>query len=142
MSSLKLAKSYLRQASARLKDARDALTSRNFPYAVRLSQECAELSLKASLRVVGIDYPKVHDVSPGLEKVRDRFPVWFSSELDFLKETSVLLAAKRGPSLYGGETEMLGPDEVMGREDAADALRRAERTYELCRRLAESKPLK
>lgn len=60
---LKIAKSYLHQAEARLNDAKDALLEANYPYAVRLSQECVELSLKASLKIVGIEYPKVHDVS-------------------------------------------------------------------------------
>jgi len=55
---LKIAKSYLKQAEASLKDARDALSEDNYPYAVRLSQECVELSLKAALKAVGIDYPK------------------------------------------------------------------------------------
>ena len=48
LSLLRVAKAYLRQAGARLKDARDALLEGNYPYAVRLSQECVELSLKGS----------------------------------------------------------------------------------------------
>jgi len=76
---LKIAKSYLRQAEARLEDAGDALSEGNYPYAVRLSQECVELSLKATLKAVGIDYPKVHDVSDVLEVVSERFPEWLSS---------------------------------------------------------------
>jgi len=75
---LRIARSYLRQAEARLEDARDALSEGNYPYAVRLSQECVELSLKAALKAVGIDYPKVHDVSDVLEVVSERFPEWFS----------------------------------------------------------------
>jgi len=71
---LKIAKSYLRQTEARLEDARDALSKGNYPYAVRLSQECVELSLKAALKAVGIDYPKVHDVSDVLEVAARDFP--------------------------------------------------------------------
>jgi HEPN domain-containing protein len=41
---------------------RDALVEGNYPYTVRLSQECVELSLKAVLKAVGIEYPKIHDV--------------------------------------------------------------------------------
>lgn len=62
MKLLKIAKSYLRQAEARLRDAIDAFSESNYPYAVRLSQECVELSLKAVLKAVGIEYPKIHDV--------------------------------------------------------------------------------
>jgi HEPN domain-containing protein len=41
---IKIAGSYMRQAKARLKDAEEALPDKNYPYAVRLSQECLELS--------------------------------------------------------------------------------------------------
>ncbi|MEM1906186.1 MAG: HEPN domain-containing protein, partial [Nitrososphaerota archaeon] len=92
---LKIAKSYLRQAEARLKDAKDALAEGNYPYAVRLSQECVELSLKAVLKAVGIDYPKVHDVSDILLDIKERFPEWFKAEIEFLRESSKILAKKR-----------------------------------------------
>jgi HEPN domain-containing protein len=36
---IKVALAYLRQAKARLKDAKDAVEEKNYPYAVRLSQE-------------------------------------------------------------------------------------------------------
>ena len=84
MELLKIAKAYLRQAEARLKDAKEALADGNYPYAVRLSQECVEMSLKAVLKAVGIEYPKVHDVSDVLVDVEDRFPDWFRAELQFL----------------------------------------------------------
>lgn len=65
-----MAKAYLRQAESRLEDAEDAFDDRNYPYCLRLSQECVELSLKASLRLVGIEYPKIHDVSEVLLSAR------------------------------------------------------------------------
>ena len=46
LSSLRIAKSYLRQAEAKLEDAEDALLEGNYPYTVTLSQECIELSLR------------------------------------------------------------------------------------------------
>jgi len=133
--SLRVAKSYLRQAKARLDDARDALREGNHPYAVRLSQECVELSLKAVLRAVGIEYPKVHDVSDIFPAIRDRFPDWFKTEIGFLSESSKLLFKKREPSLYGDEGALLPPNEVMSEGDAEDATNRAERTYNLCEKL-------
>ena len=96
MQLLRIARSYLRQAEARLEDAKDALSEGNYPYAVRLSQECVELSLKAALRAVGIDYPKVHDVSDVLADVSERFPEWFRAKIDFLCESSKILAKKEG----------------------------------------------
>ena len=107
----------------------------NHPYAVRLSQECVELSLKAVLKTIGIEYPKVHDVSDIFPEIRDRLPDWFKAEIDFLQESSKLLFKKREPSLYGEEEILLSPNEVMNRSDAEDATRRAEKTYQLCEKL-------
>jgi HEPN domain-containing protein len=135
---LKVARAYLRQAEARLKDAREALQEGNYPYAVRLSQECVEMSLKAVLKAVGIEYPKIHDVSEILVDVRDRFPEWFKAELEFLRESSKTLTKKREISLYGGEEAFLSPEEVISRRDAEDATQRAGKTHELCKRLIDS----
>ena len=140
MQLLRIARSYLRQAEARLEDAKDALSEGNYPYAVRLSQECVELSLKAALRAVGIDYPKVHevhDVSDVLADVSERFPEWFRAEMDFLCESSKILAKKREISLYEGEEAFLAPEDVISREDADDAVERAIRVYSLCRKFID-----
>jgi HEPN domain-containing protein len=125
----------LRQAKARLDDAIDALQEGNHPYAVRLSQECVELSLKAVLKAVGIEYPKVHEVSDVFLEIRDRFPDWFGSEIKFLTESSKLLFKKREPSLYGDEEDLLPPNEVMNENDAEDATNRAQKVHGLCEKL-------
>jgi len=130
-----LARSYLRHAEARLRDAREALAEGLYPYALRLSQECVELSLKAALRIVGIEYPKRHDVSDVLVMVRERFPEWFRDEIDFLADASRRLAEKREVSMYGDEALMLSPDEVVSREEARVAVESAEKTYHLCKRM-------
>lgn len=143
MQLLKIAKSYLRQATARLEDAQKACSGGNYPYAVRLSQECVELSLKAVLKAVGIEYPKVHDVSDVLLEVKERFPNWFRAEIEYLCESSRILFRKREPSLYGGEEAFLSPDEVINSNDAEDATKRAEKTCKLCEKLLtqlETKP--
>ena len=137
MQLLRIARSYLRQAEARLEDAKDALSEGNYPYAVRLSQECVELSLKAALKAVGIDYPKVHDVSDVLEVVSERFPEWFRAEIDFLCESSKILAKKREISLYGGEEAFLAAEDVISKDDAGDAVRRAIKTYGLCKKFID-----
>ncbi|GBC71983.1 hypothetical protein HRbin02_01772 [Candidatus Calditenuaceae archaeon HR02] len=132
---LKLARAYLRQADDRLADAARALEKGNHPYALRLSQESVELSLKASLRIIGIEYPKIHDVSDLLLAYRERFPGWFREKIDFLAETSRRLSSKRELSFYGGEEALLTPEELISREDAIDALERASKTLELVKRL-------
>jgi len=132
---LKVAHAYLRQAKARLEDAVEAVPEANYPYAVRLSQECVELSLKAVLKAVAIEYPKIHEVSDILLEVKERFPPWFRVETDYLSESSKILVKKREPSLYGGEEAFLSPDEVIDKEDAEDAVTRAGKTYNLCEKL-------
>ncbi len=96
-----------------------------------------ELCLKAVLKAVGIDYPKVHDVSYVLEEVRGRFPPWFQSEIPNLAESSTILVLKRELSFYGGEEAFLSPEEVIGRADAEDAITRASRTFDNCDKLLE-----
>lgn len=118
-----------------MEDAEEAFPETNYPYAVRLSQECVELSLKAVLKAVGIEYPKIHDVSDVLAEVKGRFPEWFKAEVDFLCESSKILVKEREPSLYGGEEAFLSPDEVIDENDARDAIARAEKTYKLCEKL-------
>lgn len=132
---IRVARSYLRQAKARLEDAEDAIKEANHPYAVRLSQECVELSLKAVLKAVGIEYPKIHEVSDIFPEIIDRFPDWFKTEVDFLRESSKLLFKKREPSLYGDDGALLSPNEVMSKDDAEDATNRAEKAYGLCEKL-------
>lgn len=137
---IRLAESYMRQAGARLDNAEIAYAGGNHPYAVRLSQECVELCLKAVLKAVGIEYPKIHDVSDVLVQSKQRFPEWFQAEMNFLSESSKILVKKREPSLYGGEEAFLSPEDIIGERDATDAVRRARKTFELCKRLIEELP--
>ena len=134
---IKIAEAYLLQAKARLKNAEEAYPEKNYPYAVRLSQECVELCLKAVLKAVGIEYPKIHDVSDVLVEVKQRFPAWFHAEIGFLSESSKILVKKREPSLYGSEEEFLSPEDIISKVDAEDALKRARKTFELCKKLVE-----
>ena len=79
-----LAKSYIRQAEERVKHAKEAFNDGNYPFTVRQCQEAVELFLKASLRIVGIEPPKWHDMGITLKRERERFPDWFRNEIDEL----------------------------------------------------------
>ncbi|MEM4186250.1 MAG: HEPN domain-containing protein [Candidatus Caldarchaeum sp.] len=133
----KIAKAYIRQAGDRLDDAKRALERGNYPYTLRLSQECVELCLKAALKTIGVEYPKIHDVSDVLLEYRDRFPAWFAYEVEFLANASRSLAAKREVSFYGGEEALLSPDDLVDRKDAEQAIEQASKTYELITRLLQ-----
>ena len=123
----------LAQAARRLETARRETRAGSPAYATRSAQECAELSLKAALRFVGVEYPKKHDVSPALLAVKERFPRWFKVER--LARAGTWLAERREPAMYGDEAEGTTPDELFTREEAQTALGHAEGIYRSCRRL-------
>jgi HEPN domain-containing protein len=132
-----LARDYLRRAEARLFSARYALNQDYYPEVVRYSQECVELSLKACLRLVGVEYPKVHDVGDILRAESMRFPSWFREEIDRLAEVSRDLAEKRAPSMYGVEVAGKSPEDLFNKDDAVKALEDAEVVHMLAKRLLE-----
>lgn len=59
-----LALSYYRKASDRLDVLNLLLKKEAYSDGVREAQECVELALKAMLRYVGVELPKIHDVGP------------------------------------------------------------------------------
>lgn len=132
-----LAKDYVRRAGSRLKDARAALRRGDVPEVIRYSQEAVELSLKACLRSVGIEYPKVHDVGDLLRLHPSRFPEWMRNELEKLAEVSRDLAEKRAPSMYGIEALGKPPSQLFTKDDAKDSLKKARYVHTLASRLLE-----
>lgn len=135
MTNEQVAKGLIKQAEARIEAARSALTRQSYPFVVRLSQECVELSLKAALYLMGIDTPKWHDVGEVLRRNRSKFPTWFGKEIDRLAGFSIELRKDREPSMYGDEEAGLPPDELYGQDQAAQALQKAEETFTLCKKL-------
>lgn len=135
MDLLALARGYLGQAKARLDDASGAIGDGNYAYALRLSQECVELSVKAALRSAAIEYPKLHEVSELLETFAPRFPPWFTEEMPFIRTTSSSLFKKRELAFYGGEDMALPPDKVIGEEDGRNAFESAKRVFADCEKL-------
>lgn len=132
-----MARDYLRRAASRLLDANSALSRGDYPEVVRYSQECVELSLKACLRAVGVEYPKVHDVGDLLLVSLDRFPGWFKEVASKLAEISRSLAEKRSPAMYG--LELLGkpPSELFGFDEAKEAYEEAVFTHNVAKRFIE-----
>ena len=67
-------KDFLNDAKIRLETADFVLKKNANAFCVRLSQEAVELSLKAALRLIGIDFPKWHDMGEVLTKEKSKFP--------------------------------------------------------------------
>lgn len=130
-----LARDYLRRAEARLLAAENALDHGYYPEVIRYSQECVELSLKACLRFIGVEYPKVHDVGDVLRAEESRFPEWFKEHVERLAGISRDLAEKRAPSMYGVEALGKTPEDLFDEADALKALSDASYAHDLARRL-------
>jgi HEPN domain-containing protein len=130
-----MGESYLRQAEERLKHAKEALEHGNYAYVIRQSQEAVELALKASLRIVGIEPPKFHDVGPILKKNIGFFPEWFKQEIANMASLSRMLRREREPSMYGDEELALPPDELYTFEDAKAAFNGCNLIYNKCMKL-------
>ncbi len=96
---------------------------------VREAQECVELLLKGVLRFLGIEAPKIHDVSRILKDKRDLLPEILQTNLDEISRISRELRKDRELAFYG--TEDWIPTEEYSREDSLEAIRKAERIFEL-----------
>jgi len=132
-----MAREYITRAGRTLQEARSAIQSGDYPLTVRRAQEAAELSLKAALRFLGIEYPREHDLRDVLLAVATSraLPEWFEAQVEFMAHGSSDLARKRGPSFYGDEQAMTPPSILFTKDDAVKALEVAEKTHENCRRL-------
>ena len=133
-----LARSYIRQAEERVRHAREALEEGNYPFVVRQCQEAVELFLKAALRLVGVEPPKLHDVGYVLRREANRFPQWFRDRIDELASYSRVLGREREPSMYGDEEAGIPPEELYSRFDAENALRMCTTVKELVEKLLDT----
>ena len=132
-----MAMDYIKRARRCFKESKDAFDDEDYPITIRRAQECVELSLKAVLRSIAIEYPREHDVSRALEMLKEKFPDWFSFKIPEFIRISRDLSKKRGPAMYGYEAELRPASDIFSSEDAEEALKSAEGVFETCNRLIE-----
>ncbi len=101
MTSLDLARSYLKKAGARVDILEVLYNKEAYSDVVREAQEVVELALKGMLRFVGIEPPKYHDVGPLLLEHQDRFANASRNDLKKAAEISKKLRKEREFSFYG-----------------------------------------
>jgi HEPN domain-containing protein len=67
-----------------------------------------ELAIKATLRLIGRDYPKKHEVGSLLEAALQNLspPQEILNALPEIKRISLNLVLKRGPAFYGDEATL------------------------------------
>ena len=81
---------------------------------IRRAQEVVELSLKGVLKMMGIEYPKVHNIAPLFVKLFQEKGIKLEKDMvEKLLMTSEILAKERAPSFYG--------EKVYSKEDADNA---------------------
>jgi len=126
MRSPELAADYVRRAKARLAAVDALFVERSWADVVRESQEVVELALKGLLRAVGIEPPRIHDVSDILMAERPRFPQGIQQDLDALAAGSRTLRRDRELAFYGAED--LTPSGFYTEDDAVAAREIARKT--------------
>jgi len=136
MRSARMAKDYAERATWVLKEAEQAFGAANYAISVRRSQEALELSAKAALRRLGVEYPHEHDVSEALDTIAGRLPDDLRQRLDEIKGLLAELARVRGPSLYGYEVEGIPASEVFTTEYARQTLDKVKLIVDLLAKFA------
>lgn len=119
-----LAAAYLKKAEIRFRALSFYRENKAYSDVVREAQEMVKLLLKAVLRTIGVEVPKVHDVGRTLEKHRDLLPPTFNNSLEEIKKISKRLRKERELSFYGAEDFI--PTEEYDLEDADLAIKEAE----------------
>jgi len=117
-----LAKDYLKQADIRFETAKRVINENMYAYAIRQSQEAVELALKGAMRLIGVDFPKWHDIGETLRKEKDKFPENFLKDIPKLSAISEKLLALREPAMYGDENLNLGPSDLFNKSDTREVL--------------------
>ncbi len=122
MNQEELAADYLNEARIRLQTAKNVIKNNYHAFCFRLCQEATELSLKAALRLAGIDFPKWHDIGKVLEKEKNKFPKSFQSGISKLTSISENLADKRELAMYGDEQNIKPLSNLFNEEMAKNAI--------------------
>lgn len=103
------------------RDLQAAWAEGDYNLVVRRAQEVVELSLKGALRILGVDFPKVHDVgSVFVEQMRRKGGMVSEEVLSEIERISAWLSEARAPAFY--------LERAYGEPDARRALSEAEFT--------------
>ena len=139
MTNEEMADSSLRLAARILEEARRHRTDGAWNLTIRRSQEVVELSLKGLLRFLGLEVPKVHDVSGFLRRYRNRLPPPVEDNLDRITRISRILREERELSFYGDEEAGFAPEELYTEEDAEKAISDSGFIFVICEQAIRGK---
>ena len=134
-----LVKDYIKRAEIRIKLLQLYLQEKDYADTVREAQEAVELLLKAVLRYIGAEVPKVHDVGKILKKFKDFLPPEIAENIGQIAEISKRLRKERELAFYGAHDFI--PSEEYTCEEAEQAIKDAEFILDIVKKslLKESK---
>jgi HEPN domain-containing protein len=118
MNSLALARDYLRKSKARRRALQTLFAENSYDDVVREAQAIVELVLKGTLRFVGVDPPKRHDVGSTVKEFGDRLPETWRTRLDEIEVISRTLFEERSRAFYGDEVSLTPASALFGEADA------------------------
>ena len=136
MKNTDMAKDYAERAQWSLREAENALRNGKNAICVRRSQEALELSSKAVLRRLAIEYPREHDVSEAIDLAANKLPSYLRDHVEELKTMLTELARVRGPAFYGYETEGIPASQAFTLEYSSKTYEKTKLLAELCTRFA------
>lgn len=121
-----MARDYAFRARRCLKEARLALDEGDSASTIRRSQEALELIVKAFLRLIGIEYPRSHDISDVLLERKDKLASELKDKVEDLARLISELASIRGPAFYGYEREGIPASQAFSLEYAKEVFSKVE----------------
>jgi HEPN domain-containing protein len=126
---VRLGRSYLEKAPVRIKALKFLHQEKGYSDVVWEAQECVAIPLKAVLRCLGIEAPKIHDVNRLLKQRIDLLPKPLKDNLGEVSRISRELRKDRELAFYGAEDWI--PTEEYSDQDSLETIQKAERVFEI-----------
>lgn len=115
MTNVERAKILINDAREYKAEAENAFKENKWNRSIRRAQETVELYLKGIMKLINIEFPKVHDIGKFLVKELEKKGKKLPEEVaNRIIEISSMLAEKRAPAFYR--------EEEYSREDAREAI--------------------
>lgn len=128
MNNFEVGKKLLSEAEGCWEESQHAFSRGSWNVVIRRAQEVVELSLKGLLKMMGIEYPKAHDVGEVFQSAcKEKKLVVDDKLLVEIKEISSRLAKKRSPAFY--------MEKSYNKTEAEEALLDCEKVVQLARKL-------
>jgi len=139
MNAQALARDYLRKGKARRHALQVLFEEGSYDDVVREAQAIVELILKGTLRFIGVDPPKRHDVGSTVKEFSDRLPESWRMRLDEIETISRTLFDERGHAFYGDEVSLTPASALFGEEDPHRAITWVDELLELFEELLQER---